>query len=101
MTSRVCVLIVTALVAFCALGGCSPGEPSYQGRPLTAWLTDFDSHLPEVREGAAGAVRKMGTNTLPVFIARIRHDESRIKSELPNMPQDDSPVTVSPDHTAQ
>lgn len=47
--------------------------PTYQGRSLDSWLRDFEGGLPGPSWEAAEAVRHMGTNAVPVLIARVSH----------------------------
>jgi hypothetical protein len=42
-------------------------EPSYQGKPLSAWLADFDFDSARSPEQAKQAVRTIGTNSLPML----------------------------------
>jgi hypothetical protein len=51
--------------AFLALLDPSLREPNYQGKPLSAWLNDFDNEKPEVRHHAVDAVRHIGARAVP------------------------------------
>ena len=44
---------------------------TYQGRSLDSWLRDFEGGLPGASWQAAEAVRHMGTNAVPVLIAKV------------------------------
>jgi effector-binding domain-containing protein len=48
-------------------------EPNYQGRPLSSWLRGFESEVASERWQSAEAVRHIGTNALPLLVARLRH----------------------------
>ena len=68
--------VIIALV--CALGAMlafvlTERGPTYQGRSLDSWLRDFEGGLPGASWEAAEAVRHMGTNAVPVLIARVSH----------------------------
>ena len=53
------------------------GEPSYKGRPLSAWLIDVDYGQPQdKRDQAADAIRHMGARTLPYLLARLAERSS-------------------------
>jgi hypothetical protein len=47
-------------------------EPRYQDRPLTFWLRGFESDLPQTRWQSAEAIRRIGTNALPVVIRQLQ-----------------------------
>ena len=50
-------------------------EPSYQGRPLSAWLVDNDyGQPPAKRARAAKAIQKMGRRTIPFLLADLGDD---------------------------
>jgi len=48
-------------------------EPRFQGKSLSAWLSDFESERPEMRYQAADSVRRMGTSAVPFLIERLRY----------------------------
>src|SRR6266853_3775929 len=71
----------------------SPREPSYQGKTLSEWIVPFcrqtakgldapggPQHFGEL-EPARNAVRQIGTNALPLLIARLNHRESGLHRE--------------------
>ena len=72
-------LAVTATVF--VLWALWPREPVYQGRNLTAWLSDFDHDEIERRVSAAGAVRRIGVDAVPFLIERLRYDPNSVKRE--------------------
>jgi HEAT repeats len=57
-----------------------PGEPSYNGRTLSSWLTDYgrvstgDSEPDE-------AVRHIGTNAIPILLEMLRAKDSPLKKK--------------------
>ncbi len=65
-----------------------PSEPTYQGKPLSAWLDSYYSNgvaypHPEGWEAAKAraeiAIRKIGTNSLPALIKMISSREYALK----------------------
>lgn len=59
-------------------------EPSYEGKVLTAWLQNYDPALALGRGSAAwsatdDAVRRMGTNCVPILVSLLREKDSRTK----------------------
>jgi hypothetical protein len=47
-------------------------EPSYQGKPLSSWLADFDLESAHSPEKAKQAVRTIGTNSFPTLRRMLR-----------------------------
>jgi HEAT repeat protein len=67
------LLALAMLVAFVVLRQPPVREPVYQGRPLRAWLEEFDSSSGTTNYAAAQeAIRQMGTNALPFLIPYLR-----------------------------
>ena len=67
------LLALAAAVAVVVLVRPSAREPAYQGRPLRAWLEEFDQGYGSTNYSAAQtAIRAMGTNTLPFLIRYLR-----------------------------
>jgi hypothetical protein len=81
------VILLTAILGGTGCGTNKPRfkEPSYQGKPLTAWLRDYEmfqfandtsgewsppwtAEDRKVREHAVQAVRQLGTNAIPVLL---------------------------------
>src|SRR5712692_65128 len=67
------LLLAVLSVAF--LGGVfwmlsRPTEPTYQGKPLSAWLNEFDGW--DTNQAASAAFRKMGTNAIPALLKIIK-----------------------------
>lgn len=76
-----------AIVIVSILGGLAQPtllarEPSYQGKRLSDWMNDFEADKPEVRQEARDAIRKIGTNALPLIIEFIRSTNSPAKLRL-------------------
>jgi len=46
-------------------------EPNYYGKPLTFWLRSFESDLPQIHRQSAEAVRRIGTNALPLIVQML------------------------------
>ena len=66
-------LALTAAVIVVVLTQRSAPEPGYRGRPLRAWLEEFDQGYGTTNYSAAqAAIRAMGTNTLPFLIRYLR-----------------------------
>jgi hypothetical protein len=57
-------------------------EPVYQGKPLSGWLTDFDSASVQSSEKAVAAVRAIGTNSFPVLKKMLRTTDASWKKSL-------------------
>lgn len=70
------ILIVALLLITLTICGVAIGrllfEPSYQGKPLSQWLTDFDSRQASQRAEAVDAVRHMGKRAVPFLSERLR-----------------------------
>jgi hypothetical protein len=47
-------------------------EPSYQHKPLSAWLADFDFESAHSPDNASKAVRSIGTNAFPTLKRMLR-----------------------------
>lgn len=52
------------------------GEPSYEGRSLSAWLEDLDGQAWNEPTAAAEAIRAMGTNVIPYLVEDIVRQDS-------------------------
>lgn len=62
-----------------------PGEPTYQGRSLSSWLTDLTvTGWPEPPEKTAAreAVRQIGTNAIPYLLDDLRSNESGLRRRV-------------------
>jgi len=78
------LLAGVALWAFCLLLG--PGEPAYQGRPLTYWVRQQQQswllpHSPS-RIEADHAIRSIGTNALPLLLKWTAAKDSLFQRKL-------------------
>lgn len=49
----------------------APGEPSFQGRPLSAWVADLRAPAPYTRAAAAYALASLGPAAKPAVPALI------------------------------
>jgi HEAT repeats len=90
---RTAISIVAAAVAAAAIGfwlfySLSSREPDYRGKRLTAWMEEcrantllYNPH-PELAQEAEAAVRRIGTNGLPIYVELIKTRESALKAEL-------------------
>jgi hypothetical protein len=78
-------IIVSLLVTAILAEGCSTAshskstEPSYEGKPLSVWLRDFDDFnlTPEQRAMAPTAIRQMGSAAVPFLVERL--SEAQLK----------------------
>src|SRR6266849_1639554 len=65
-----------------------PAEPAYQGKPLSAWLDEFNGLAGDTNQAALVAFREMGSKAVPPLLKIIDSDDSpfqRIMSELNRM----------------
>jgi hypothetical protein len=78
-------VVLLALVAWQRLRG---SAPSYQGRTLTAWLSDYSAaddsismaeNKSAAMRGAGDAIRNMGTNAVPHLLEFARAKDSILK----------------------
>src|SRR5712692_12000430 len=78
-------------VLFVALAGClvwmlsRPAEPVYQGKPLSAWINEYNGRPGDTNQAALVAIREMGTNAIPALLKIIKADDppfQRMMSEL-------------------
>ena len=69
--SALALVIVTI---FLLLSNFGPQEPIHEGRPLRAWISELSStvFLAEQTRRAEDAIKKIGTNALPVILDEIR-----------------------------
>src|SRR5882724_7993680 len=72
LVAAIVVLGIGAGVVVTLMGGRAANEPSYQGKPLSAWLKQIDAETDAAREEAQRAVRSMGEKAVPVLVARLR-----------------------------
>src|SRR5438445_2370724 len=69
--------ILLAVLFVALLGGLvwmlsRPTEPVYQGKPLRAWLDEFNFWSGDTNEAAFVAFREMGTNPIPALLKSIQ-----------------------------
>lgn len=65
-------------------------EPHHQGKPLTFWIDQYQAHLlvrgdseqAMKRDEALAAIREIGTNALPTFLAMVGKKDSPLKRQL-------------------
>jgi HEAT repeat protein len=84
---RVLLLAILALAAVAiVLVQPSPREPVYQGRPLRAWLVEFDRGYGSTNYAAAQeAIHAMGTNSLPFLIRYLRSKDPSFNNQWVNL----------------
>src|SRR5712692_3461380 len=79
-----------AVLAVALLGGLvwmlsRPAEPAYQGKPLSAWINEYNGRPGDTNQAALVAIREMGTNAIPALLKIIKSDDppfQRMMSEL-------------------
>jgi HEAT repeat protein len=78
-------LLSAALLTFAgdgpAMAPAAEPEPAYQGRPLSAWVSDLKSRDPDVRFDAAIAVGRLGPragSAVPDLIAMLKDENSEV-----------------------
>lgn len=47
----------------------APNEPAFDGRSLSSWLTEWSGSYFDRTNAAAGAIRGIGTNGLPLLLS--------------------------------
>jgi hypothetical protein len=63
------VLVFVAVMAIAIFCSFRPHEPSYQGKPLRAWLDEASKYGRNYEASeAADAVRNIGTNAIPDLV---------------------------------
>ncbi len=86
MGPKHCILLAALVVAF--LGGIvwllvAPSEPAYGGKPLSAWLAEYNHqslNWPRTFNTPVDeAVRHIGTNAFPMISRRLRYQDSALK----------------------
>jgi HEAT repeat protein len=80
-----CILVATFSL-FLLYFGLSPGEPRYQGRRLSAWLSDYGSlsgpHSEKrrvLRNNTDNAIYNIGTNAIPILMQRLQVSDSAVR----------------------
>jgi HEAT repeat protein len=62
--------------------GKKAAEPSFDGRPLSSWITDLKAAAPQTRNAAAYAISGMGaaaTSAVPALIAALKDDAASVR----------------------
>src|SRR5260370_31341254 len=49
-----------------------PAEPAYHGKPLSAWLKDFNGVPEDTNQAAYVAFRELGTNAIPALLKTLQ-----------------------------
>jgi HEAT repeat protein len=78
--SRFIYLAAAALLL--AAPAAAQQEPSFQGRPLRAWIEDLKAPAPETRNAAAYAISSMGPSAkaaVPALIQALNDDEASVR----------------------
>ncbi|HKI71289.1 MAG TPA: HEAT repeat domain-containing protein [Verrucomicrobiae bacterium] len=80
--------VLGALVLFLVVPG-TMREPEYQGKPLSFWLKQEvvlanNPMRPRLTPGAEEAVRQIGTNAVPVLLAKVRYVDNPLRQAARN-----------------
>lgn len=70
------VALLTVAIAVPMFWSGGPKEPSYQGRSLSAWLDEWGQAYNARTNPATIAIRAIGSNGLPLLLARVAKDQS-------------------------
>src|SRR2546427_7676664 len=54
-------------------------ELELQGKPISVWTAELNSPNVKVRESAASALRRLGTDAVPVLLEQLRNNDSWLK----------------------
>jgi HEAT repeat protein len=78
--------LLTALAAFAAAASLTAllardRQPTYQDRPLSAWLEIYGSH-PDDPQPAISALRQIGTNAIPFLLQWISYEPSPLRTQF-------------------
>ena len=82
---QACLVVLTgmAVIVAAAILWPQPREPIHQGRPLRAWLEEFDQSYGTTNYRAASqAIQAIGTNTLPFLIRYLRYQDPSFHRQL-------------------
>jgi hypothetical protein len=92
-----CVTLLGLILAFK-----SPGEPIYEGKRLSTWLSELPESQTYGEQGtrAVNAVRAMGTNALPPLIRMLRAEDSRLKEQVRNLLYQQKLIRIRLSHPA-
>jgi hypothetical protein len=78
------IVAILGVIAWLALR--EPPEPTYQGKPLSAWLEGYVSsgriRYVERDSDTDEAIRQIGANAIPVVLRMLRESDSQVKSAL-------------------
>ena len=75
---KIAIAAAAIVVVFVAVAmNAGESEPSYNGRKLSEWISDYDAKqsTPEVRNAAAQAVQRIGTNAVPVLLKWLSYEK--------------------------
>jgi hypothetical protein len=86
------VILLVLVVGVAAWQVLRVREPTYQGKPLSFWLEEYNKnslypHNP-TRARAKNAICQIGTNALPIFLEWAAAKDSVFKSWFAFLPQD-------------
>src|SRR5260370_5778745 len=93
--------ILLAVLFVALLGGLvwmlsRPTEPAYQGKPLSAWLYEFNGLAGATNQAALVAFREMGSNAVPMLLKIIEADDSPFQGMMSELNRIQSLVHFPP-----
>jgi len=97
MTKKRLRLLAVVLLGFVAILfwlARSPNEPTYQNRPLHAWLEDLKNWDGDTNAAAYIAFREMGTNAIPSLLHVLESGDPRINRIIMKINQKQSLVRL-------
>jgi HEAT repeat protein len=62
-----------------------PVEPAYQGKPLSAWLNEFNGVPGDTNQAAFVAIREMGTEAIPALLKTIESGDPPFQRWMPEL----------------
>jgi hypothetical protein len=75
--------LLLAATSFFALLAARPTEPTYKGKPLSFWITKYESYSVYPHNNQAwDAVQAIGTNAIPVMIRWISYQTPKWRQTL-------------------
>src|SRR6266550_7474649 len=54
-------------------------EPELQGKAVSIWTAELNSPDAKIRESAAAALRKLGSDAVPVLLRQLHKNDSWLK----------------------
>ncbi len=76
MRRAVIATLLVVVIAGVVIYSSGPKEPSYNGRSLSYWLDEWGKSYNDRTNPATVAIREIGSNGVPILLARLSEDES-------------------------